>query len=311
MKILRLTVLLLLCAWVSATGFAQERPKITQVKIEHIGPASVSDELVRANIRVKPGDPFLAAATDDDVRNLYATGFFYNVRVKADPAAGGIVLTYVVQGKPRLVQINFQGNVKYSSAKLGRKISSKAGDLWDERKLFTDEQEILKMYQKSGHPQTKVKYSYSIDEAAGRATATFEITESPKVKIVEVDFAGATAFTQRKLRGVVKTRKHWMFSWITGHGFLKDEELEDDRDRLTEFYHNEGYIDFEIKRSNRSTRRPARSWFASTCTRAGSIGSGPLSSPATSCSAPRRLLTASAPRTWPRAARSSPAPTGC
>ena len=247
MKILRLIALILLCAWFSHSGLAQERPKIAQVKIEHIGPPSVSDELVRANIRVKPGDPFLAAATDDDVRNLYATGFFYNVRVKADPAPTGVVLTYVVQGKPRLVQINFQGNEKYSTSKLLRKISSKAGDLWDERKLFTDEQEIQKMYQKSGHPQTKVKYSYSIDEAAGRATATFEITESPKVKIIEVDFAGAQAYTQRKLRGVVKTRKHWMFSWITGHGFLKDEELEDDRDRLTEFYHNDGYIDFEIR----------------------------------------------------------------
>ena len=247
MKLLRLTVLLLLCAWLPANGLAQVRSKVAEVKIEHIGPASVSDELVRANIRVKPGDAFLAAATDDDVRNLYATGFFYNVRVKADPATNGVVLTYVLQGKPRLVQINFQGNEKYSSTKLAAKISSKAGDLWDERKLFTDEQEIQKMYQKSGHPQTKVKYSYNIDEAAGRATATFEITEAPKVKIIEVDFVGAQAFTERKLRGVVKTRKHWMFSWITGHGFLKDEELEDDRDRLTQHYHDEGYIDFEIK----------------------------------------------------------------
>jgi len=247
MKLLRLTALLLLCAWLPSSGFAQSRAKIAEVKISYVGPASVSDQLVRANIRVKAGDPFLAAATDDDVRNLYATGFFYDVRVKADPGPTGIVLTYILQGKPRLVQINFQGNEKYSSSKLAGKISSKPGDLWDERKLFTDEQEIQKMYQKAGRSQTKVKYSYSIDEAAGRATATFEITETPKVKIIEVDFVGAQGFTQRHLRKVVKTRKHWMFSWITGHGFLKDEELDDDRERLTEFYHDEGYIDFEIK----------------------------------------------------------------
>jgi len=247
MKLLRLTALLLLCAWFPAASLAQSSSKVAQVKIEHIGPASVSDELVRANIRVKAGDNFLPAATDDDVRNLYATGFFYNVRVKADPAPTGIVLTYVLQGKPRLVEIRFQGNQKYTTAKLSKKISSKAGDLWDERKLFTDEQEIFKMYQKAGYPQTKVKYSYSIDEATGHATATFEITESPKVKIIEVDFSGAQSFSQRKLRKVVKTRKHWMFSWITGHGFLKDEELDDDRERLSEHYRDEGYIDFEIR----------------------------------------------------------------
>jgi len=247
MKLLRLTALLLASAWLSASGLAQDRPKIAQVKIEHLGPPSVSDELIRANIRIKPGDPYLPAATDDDVRNLYSTGFFFNIRVKADLAPGGMAITYVVQGKPRLVQINFSGNETFTTAKLARKITSKAGDLWDERKLFMDEQEIQKMYQKAGHPQTKVKYSYTIDETAGRATATFEITESPKVKIVEVDFVGAQAFSQRKLRGVVQTRRHWMWSWITGHGYLKDEELEDDRERLREFYQEEGFIDFEIR----------------------------------------------------------------
>src|SRR5262245_45218900 len=52
---------------------------ISEVKIEHVGPPAVSDELIRANIRVKPGDRYSPAAVDDDVRNLYSTGFFYNI----------------------------------------------------------------------------------------------------------------------------------------------------------------------------------------------------------------------------------------
>jgi len=87
----------------------------------------------------------------------------------------------------------------------------------------------------------------SIDENAGRGTATFEIQEAPKVRIIDVYFEGAGAFTQKKLRKILKTRRHWMFSWITGGGVLKDEQLEDDKDRLSEFYWNEGYIDFELK----------------------------------------------------------------
>jgi len=223
-------------------------PKVTKVQIKHVGPAAVSDEFIRGNIRIKPGDPYLPPAMDDDVHNLYATGFFYDIRVtREDDPNGGVILTYVVQEKPRLMDIKFQGNTKYSNKKLGKKLTSKTGEPLDERKLFTDSQEIQQMYQKAGYPRTEVKYSITIEQEAGRATATFNIAEAPKVKIVEVDFIGAHAFTQKKLRKVIKTRKHWWLSWLTRSGILKDDVFEEDKERLAEFYRNQGYIDFEIK----------------------------------------------------------------
>ena len=221
--------------------------KISRIEIKHLGPAGVSDELIRANIRVKVGDPYLRTAVDDDVRNLYATGLFYNIRVADEITPEGVALTYVVQGNPRLTEIKFQGNSKFKDAKLRKKLSSKVGEPLDERKLFTDSQEIQKMYQKSGYPRTQVKYVLNIDENSGRGTATFEITESPKVKIIEVDFVGAKAYPQKKLRKVIKTRKHWMFSWITSSGVLKDEQFEEDQEKLKDYYRDHGYIDFEIK----------------------------------------------------------------
>ncbi len=251
---LRLCVLLLLCAWLPASP-AQTLSRVAEVKIQHVGPVSVSDELIRAHIRVKKGDAYLPGASSDDIHNLYATGFFLNIHVGAESTPQGYVVTYIVQAKPRLAGILFQGNKRYSVSKLSKKVTSKVGEPLDERKLFTDTQEILKLYQKAGYPQTIVTNSYTIEEALGRATATFEITETAKVKIVDVQFVGAKAFSQRKLRGgflvgggaFKKTRRHWMWSWITGHGFLKGEEFDDDKDRLTEFYHDHGFIDFEIK----------------------------------------------------------------
>src|SRR5260370_8578352 len=186
---------------------------ICKKEIKNVGHASVSDELIPANIRVKVGDNYFRAATDDDVRNLYSTGQFYNIRVVPDLTPTGVVLTYVLQGKPRLTEINFHGNKRFSDAKLRKKLSSKTGEPLDERKLFTDAQEIQKMYQKSGYPRTEVKAVSSIIEESGRATATFEITESPKVKIIQVEFSGAKAFSQPTLPKIFNTPRHWMFSW--------------------------------------------------------------------------------------------------
>jgi outer membrane protein insertion porin family len=224
---------------------AQER--VQRIEIRHVGPPAASDELIRSHIRVKPGEVYMRSGAQDDVRTLYTTGLFYNIRVVEERTADGIAVIYQLQGKPVLTDIQFEGNKKYNNKKLLRRVTSRIGEPLDDRKLFTDSREILQMYQKAGFQKTQVKYRTDIDENAGRGKVTFEIEETPRVKIDRVDFVGAEAFTQRKLRKSIKTRRRWMFSWLTGTGVLKDDEFADDKDRLAEFYRNEGYIDFEIK----------------------------------------------------------------
>jgi outer membrane protein insertion porin family len=240
-------ILALLLFW-APTGFGQGvATRVQEIEIKHVGPPAASDELIRSNIRLKKGDSYTRTGVDDDVRNLYGTGYFYNIRVVEEQVTGGVKLLYVVQGKPLLTDIKFDGNKKLSNAKLMKKVTSKVGEPFDERKLFSDAQELIKLYQKSGYQKTEVKYVPNITEASGRATVTFEVKEAPKVKIMEIEFVNATAFTQKKLAKVLKTRKHWMFSWITSSDVLKEDQFEDDKEKLTSFYHNAGYIDFEIK----------------------------------------------------------------
>ena len=231
------------CCWLPSLN----GQTVQKIEIRHVGPPAASDEMIRANIRVKVGDTYTKAGVDDDVRALYSTGIFYDIQVAQDTTPAGMTLIYRVQGQLTLTEVRFQGNKKYSDRKLLKKVSSKTGQPLDERKLFFDSQEMSKMYQKAGYQRTQVKYSVLPDENTGRGVAVFEITESPKVRIQEVEFVGAQAFPQRKLRKTIKTRRHWMFSWLTGSGVLKDDQFEDDKDKLLEFYQNEGYIDFEIK----------------------------------------------------------------
>jgi outer membrane protein insertion porin family len=49
------------------------------------------------------------------------------------------------------------------------------------------------------------------------------------------------------LRKVIKTRKRWMLSWLTQSGYFKDDVFEEDKEKLMEYYHDHGYIDFDIK----------------------------------------------------------------
>ena len=228
-------------------GFGQTSQTIAHINIRHIGPVSVGDDYIRANIRLKVGDPYIALNTDDDVRTLYATGLFYNIRVGAEFTPEGVIITYIVQPNPTLTDIKFEGNVKVKTSSLQKKISSKVGQPMSEVKLFTDKQDLEKFYQKMGYPNTTVDYTRNIDEEAGRAVATFEIKESPKVRIKSVEFVGVKVFPQKTLLKLFKTKRyHWYLS-IMGKGTFKDEQFEEDKDALGRFYRDHGYIDFEIK----------------------------------------------------------------
>src|SRR2546426_10045681 len=105
-------VWVLLLVWLPDSS-AQAPPKVKKIEIKHIGPPAVSEELIKANIRVKVGDPYVRASADDDVRNLYSTGYFYNIQVGDKIEPDGVVLTYILQGKPKLTAIKFEGNKKY------------------------------------------------------------------------------------------------------------------------------------------------------------------------------------------------------
>ena len=168
-------------------------------------------------------------------------------RWSADDTPDGVILTYKVQGKPRLTEIKFQGNTKFKDAKLLKKISSKPDEPLDERKLFTDTQDIQKLYQKTGYPRTEVKYVLNIDENAGRGTATFQITESPKVKILEVDFVGREGIPAEEAPQDHQDPEALDVFLDHRHGVFKDEQFDEDKEKLTEFYRDKGYIDFEIK----------------------------------------------------------------
>lgn len=225
-----------------------QAPEIAEIKVRFVGPATVSEDLIRGNIRSRVGDKFSQNTVDGDVANLFNTGFFYNIRISQQRAEGGkLILIYLVQSKPILTEIRYTGNKRFSVNKLRRKTTSKVGEPLDERKLFADAQEIKKAYEKAGMQNTTVTPLPSINEQLGRGTVTFEIKEAPKVRITAVTFEGNQAFTDKKLRKVIKTRRWNWFGWLTGAGKFKEDQFDEDKEKLREFYGENGYVDFEIK----------------------------------------------------------------
>jgi outer membrane protein insertion porin family len=165
------------------TNQTHSKQKVAAIEVKYVGPTSVKETEketeVRQRIRTQVGQAYTPAHVDDDVRSLYSTGRFYNIRVSAQSSSKGVELVYSVQCNPRLAKVAFTGNSKFSSAQLQKLIRAKVGDVFNERNIFVDSQAIQTAYESAGYKGTGVKYSYETDEQAGEASITFRITEKP------------------------------------------------------------------------------------------------------------------------------------
>jgi len=159
------------------TNQGRLQQKVDVIEIGYVGPKSVKETEVRRRIRAQVGKPFNPVDIDDDVRNLYATGLFYNIRVSTEFSPKGVDLVYNVQCNPRIAKLRFTGNSSFSDAQLQKLIRSKVGEVFNERQTFSDTQAIQKAYENAGLKDPEVKYSYDIDQHTGKASVGFEITE--------------------------------------------------------------------------------------------------------------------------------------
>ncbi|MDR0902536.1 MAG: outer membrane protein assembly factor BamA [Opitutaceae bacterium] len=222
-------------------------PKIGTVTVRFVGTANVNEQIVRANMQVKPGGELDDTMIDRDIRSLYRTGLFEFIEVKREVLPNRTVnLVVEVTPKYRVQEIVFVGNENIKSTKLEAETKTRQNQALDERQVKEDAEKIREFYQKKGYNRVYINYEIERDRATGYGTVFFKIREGSKVKISEINFAGNNSVKSKTLRGVMETRRRWMFSWLTGSGRFKDEMFEDDLVKLRDHYREEGFLDVEI-----------------------------------------------------------------
>ncbi len=221
--------------------------KAGTVTIKFVGTANVNEQVVRANRQVREGGEFDANMLDRDLRSLYRTGLFELIEFKQEPGeANTLNLVVEVTPKYRILAVKFEGNQKIKSNRLEKEAKTRPNFALDERQVKDDASKLIEYYQKAGYNQVSVTYSIERDRVGGFGTVIFKIKEGAKVKITDIRFVGNARVKSNKLKGEMETKKWWMFSWLTGSGRFKDDQFEDDLDKLRDYYREQGYLDVDI-----------------------------------------------------------------
>jgi outer membrane protein insertion porin family len=221
-------------------------PRVTDIVIDYVGPKSVSESVILSNMRTAVGQVYSDIIIEEDVRNLFKTGLFTNLRIFSEPYRGGLRVRVIVQPRPLVRQVTFAGWSKIDEKRLRREIKTKAGSNLSESQLAADAREIQQLYQSRGFKDANVDFEYSVDETTGRANVIFKIDEGTRQIIRSIKFEGNKIVSSRELMKSIKTRPRSPISWLTGTGVLKDDQFSQDLRSIVETYQKRGYIDASV-----------------------------------------------------------------
>ena len=227
---------------------AHAAPIIRSIDVQYTGAQAVSKERILAQMRIKAGQPYSSQVVEQDVAALYKSGTFQNVRIFAQPEGDGVKVIVAVQTRAILREIEITGAERIKPKRLRKEIKLPLNHAVDEQQLEEGRQKIIDVYQGQGFTDVSVQFRVDpIDEKRGTARVVYTINEGVRGAVKQVRFEGNEHFNEKVLRKQMKTRGRSPIYFVDKTGRLDEVQLEQDLDKLREFYQDHGYIDVEIK----------------------------------------------------------------
>ncbi len=159
----------------------------------------------------------------------------------AKPPSGGVSAAPAPAGKVEIIKsIEFQGNRKFKAHVLRERLGFQLGDRLDPFLAEGGRVTIMEVYRKVGY--SSVKVTLDRDRLA-EGHLLYILDEGPRVQVGSIRFEGNDSFSARTLKQVIKTKtRKWLF-WPT---YYTEEDVQEDTDRLRDFYYNQGFLDHKI-----------------------------------------------------------------
>ena len=131
-------------------------PELTVLSIEVKGNKTISTNTIISKMKTRSGSPYLENVISDDLKRLYLTGFFSDIKIDKVKYRDGVKVIVTVVEKPVIEKISFEGmrRLHYiKDEKLKESLKSKEGQVLDRAILKEDVQTMRDLYQKKGFRQ--------------------------------------------------------------------------------------------------------------------------------------------------------------
>ena len=222
------------------TGKQAEGARVLVVEMQ--GTRAVAKDTCLARVQLRAGMTYEDHIVSEDIRRLYSLGYFTDVQVKTDALADGVKVIFVVAEKAAIHAIEVEGATHLAVKKIRELLKVKPGELFDPRKLKDGVEQVKNQYHRQGYFQAEVGTTATTEQAANTTTIYVVVDEGPRMRVAQILIEGNLAFSEGKIRRLLKTKPRWLFA----SGAFNEQTLEEDLERLRAFYRKQGYQDVAV-----------------------------------------------------------------
>ena len=193
---------------------------------------------------VRVGDTFSEEQAANAVRELYATGFFNDVRIEVEDD----VIVVLVDERPAIADITFVGVKEFDGEGLKeslRAVGLAEARIFDRSLLERAEQELKRQYLGRGKYAANIVTTVTPLER-NRVGINFTVDEGSVAKIHQIRIVGAEAFDEEDLTDLFQLRTPGWLTWYTKNDQYSRQKLTADLEVLRSYYLDRGYLDFNI-----------------------------------------------------------------
>lgn len=220
---------------------AQTRPVLVK-EITVQGNRRVQEAVILGKIQTKIGTSFNPSQLTDDLRAIFALGFFDDVQLKIEDFEGGVRVTFVVMERPFVRDVEFVGNSKLTTSEVQDKIDLKLGSVYNPVEVQKAREKLQDFYESEGY--FEVQITPEVEKFAdGDVKVVFVINEGRRITIERIVIRGNKGLTDSQIKDVLATRER---EWFIFRGKLQRQRLDEDVERILSLYNDHGYIQARV-----------------------------------------------------------------
>ncbi|HEX5960639.1 MAG TPA: outer membrane protein assembly factor BamA [Rhodanobacteraceae bacterium] len=235
---------LILFAALSApvAAYAFQPFTVSDIRIE--GLQRIAAGTVLSYLPIEPGQTMSDATAQKAIHDLFKTGFFSDVELQRQ----GNILIVKVTERPSIASLTVRGNKDIKTDQLMKGLKSAGlaeGQTFDRLTLDQLRQQLVAQYNDRGKYNVVVEpHVTRLDR--NRVAIDIEIKEGKAAKIQEINIVGNQAFTDRQIRDGWESGTPDWTSWYSNNDQYSREKLSGDLTKLSSYYLDRGYADFNI-----------------------------------------------------------------
>jgi outer membrane protein insertion porin family len=221
--------------------------KVADVQVR--GNRRIEADAIRARVSTKAGEPYDPARVASDVREVFALGFFRNVKVLTEDGDAGRTVVFEVEENPVVRQVAISGNENIESDKIRDALTLTSGATLDYPLLFENTSRIEALYRAEGYYLAKVRHD--VQTLSPEAVAVnFEVTEGEKLRLQEIRFEGNEKLSDDELTEGFQTKPWRFWSYATSYfdksGTYAEPVFLQDLRSAEQKYTDRGYLQVEL-----------------------------------------------------------------